>query len=306
MLTSVMFWNEPNNLSHWDFLLDPEWEQFSTLVRWAGQVVREANPNLTRVLGGISPIDPGFVEKLGKHGALQAVDVVAVHGFPLDWNNWAINDWPQKVLLIERLAGKPVWVTEVGVSSFGAEEVQQFGLQRTAELLREVERVYWYSLFDLPSHRPATTRHKESEGSAYYRHFHMGLINEDKQTAKLALETFKQLAHKPGICQWFHYEDYETLERAVWWMKQLGVKQVRTGISWADSHIPGAWEWFDAQMAALADFDVLATLCFTPPSRGQRPDHTSPPLDAGEFTYFCREVANRYAPGRVYEGMGRV
>ena len=25
MVEAVMLWNEPNNLSHWDFEIDPEW-----------------------------------------------------------------------------------------------------------------------------------------------------------------------------------------------------------------------------------------------------------------------------------------
>ena len=52
----------------------------------------------------------------------------------------------------------PIWISEVGVSTFGAEEVQEFGLRRTAELLRgRVGRVHWYSLYDLPRAWPATT-----------------------------------------------------------------------------------------------------------------------------------------------------
>ena len=74
----------------------------------------------------------------------------------------------------------PVWVSEVGVSTFGAEEVQEFGLRRTAELLiGRCERIHWYSLYDLPRAWPATTRHREAEGSSYYRHFYMGLLRED-------------------------------------------------------------------------------------------------------------------------------
>jgi len=46
--------------------------------------------------------------------------------------------------------------------------------ERTAELLLPVvDRVHWYCLFDLPSSWTATTRHKEAEGSAYYRHYYM-------------------------------------------------------------------------------------------------------------------------------------
>jgi beta-xylosidase len=128
-----------------------------------------------RVLGGMSPIDANFVRLLQSHGLMEHLDVIAVHGFPLDWNHWQLNDWPQKIAEIEAVTNLPIWVTEVGVSSFGAEEVQVFGLQRTKELLlNRVQRVYWYSLLDLPPTWEATTRHRESEGSSYYRHFLSG------------------------------------------------------------------------------------------------------------------------------------
>ena len=32
MVEAVMIWNEPNNLSHWDFELDPGWRLFGDLV----------------------------------------------------------------------------------------------------------------------------------------------------------------------------------------------------------------------------------------------------------------------------------
>jgi beta-xylosidase len=55
------------------------------------------NPALPRVLGGISPIDPGVHPQHGGQGVLDRVDVVAVHGFPLDWNLWQIHEWPAKL-----------------------------------------------------------------------------------------------------------------------------------------------------------------------------------------------------------------
>jgi len=57
MVEAVMFWNEPNNKSHWDFQLDPEWDIFAAMIRSAAKSVKETNPDLVRVLGGISPID---------------------------------------------------------------------------------------------------------------------------------------------------------------------------------------------------------------------------------------------------------
>jgi beta-xylosidase len=294
MIEAIGFWNEPNNLSHWDFELDPEWREFATMTAAAAEAVRSLAPGLTLVLGGVSPIDPIFVRLLASYGLLDAVDVVAVHGFPLDWNHWRLEEWPAKLDEIQAVTELPIWVTEVGASSFGADEIQVFGLRRTAELLLpRVERVFWYSLFDLPASWEATTRHRESEGSAYYRHFHMGLVRADG-TPKPALDHFDR---ELGICQWFHYED-ERLHSAGEWLKKLGVKKLRTGISWADWHRPGALAWFDRQMEAIAEFDTTVTLCFTPPSIGKRPHHTSPPVDLGTFAVFAAEVVQRYAVDR--------
>src|SRR5262249_5356884 len=174
-----MFWNEPNNLSHWDFQIDSDWSIFSRMVKTAAAAVQAENPRLTRVLGGISPIDPQFILNMRRQGVLDDMNSVAVHGFPLDWNHWTIHEWPDKLAQIRAVTDLPGWVSEVGVSTFGAEEVQEFGLRRTAELLLgKVERTHWYSLYDLPRAWPAATRHREAEGSSYYRHFYMGLLRE--------------------------------------------------------------------------------------------------------------------------------
>jgi beta-xylosidase len=293
MIEAVKFWNEPNNKSHWDPEIDPGWVRYAQMVKLASAAVRAEAPDLTRVLGGISPIDPAFIQNLAAAGVLDTVDAVAVHGFPLDWNHWQIDQWPERVAEIEAVTQLPVWVTEVGVSTFGAEEVQEWGLKRTAQLLAgRVPRVHWYSLYDLPKAWPATTRHREAEGSSYYRHFHMGLLREDG-TPKLACRHFGDYTPEFGICQWFHFEDHR-LQDAVRWLKTLGVKRLRTGLSWADSFRPGADAWFDRQMLALEDFDVTVTFCFTPEHRGIQPHHTSAPQVPEEFAEFCGRMVRRY------------
>lgn len=297
MVEAVMLWNEPNNLSHWDFKLDPEWRRFADLVHSGVRAIREANPALKIALGGISPIDPNFLKLMDGYGVLDAVDIVAVHGFPLDWNHWNIHEWPKKLEEVRAVAGnKPVWVTEAGASSFGAEEVQSFGLRKTAELLSsQVERVHWYSLFDLPATWVATTRHKEAEGSAYYRHYYMGILREDGSPKAAA----SQFPSSIGICQWFHYEDHR-LESGAEWLRKLGIRYVRTGLSWADWFRQDAEKWFDRQMSALDEFDTTVTLCFTPEHLGVAPHYTSPASDPREFATFAAWVVNRYAPpGRV-------
>jgi beta-xylosidase len=298
MIEAAMIWNEPNNKSHWDPDIDPGWDKFAEMLRLAAGAIRKANPDVPCVLGGMSPIDALFVQNLAGKGALEDIDVVAVHGFPLDWNLWPLKDWPKKIEEIRAVTDKPIWVSEVGVSSFGAEEVQDWGLVRTAELLIGcVPRIHWYSLCDLPQAWGATTRHKEAEGSSYYRHFYMGLLREDG-TRKPAFDTFRRFTPQLGLCQWFHFED-PRLDSSVALMKELGVTYLRTGLSWADSLRPGALRWFDRQMEALADFDVTVTFCFTPEHRGIAPHHTSAPLVPEEFAEFCAAMIARYGRRKV-------
>src|SRR3546814_188595 len=163
----------------------------------------------------------------------------------------------------------------------------------TAQLLAGRKApVHWYSLYDLPQAWGATTRHKEAEGSSYYRHFHMGLLRADG-SPKAALPVFAQLEGQMGICQWFHFED-PRLDDAVNWLRRLGVRKLRTGLSWADWFRPGALEWFDRQMEALEEFDVTLTFCFTPEHRGIEAHHSSAPLVPQEFADFCAEMLRRY------------
>lgn len=301
MIEAVMLWNEPNNKSHWDFEIDKDWKVFSEMTIQACRAIHAENPRLPRVLGGISPIDPAFIVRMRDQGVMEHVDAVAVHGFPLDWNHWRIDEWPRKLEEIRAVTDKPLWVSEVGVSAFGADEVQEWGLERTAELLiGRAPRIHWYSLFDLPAAWPATTRHREAEGSAYYRHFHMGLIREDG-TPKPALKRFGAYTPAMGLCQWFHFQDHR-LEGAARVMRELGVKHLRTGLSWSDAFRQDADAWFDRMMGVLEPFTVTTTFCFTPEHLGVDAHHTSPPKEPGRFADFCAMMVRRYAPGAGASG----
>lgn len=294
MVEAVVLWNEPNNLSHWNFHLDPDWRRFAEMTKLASSSVRKVNPELPIVLGGVSSCDCDFLRNMSSLGVLEHVDIVGVHGFPLDWNHWKIDEWPDRIAEAHQVSGKPVWVLEVGASSFGADEVQVFGLRRTIDLLGDcTPRIHWYSLFDLPPTWPAETRHKEAEGSSYYRHYYMGLISSDG-VPKVSFDRFPRDG-SVGFCQWFHFED-PRLHHAVRIMKDLGVTYLRTGLSWADSFRPNATAWFDRMMEALDDFDVSLTLCFTPAHLGLEEHHTSPPRDNQQFADFAVWAVERYAP----------
>ena len=85
-------------------------------------------------------------------------------------------------------------------------------MQRTAELLLgRAPRIHWYSLYDLPRAWPATTRHREAEGSSYYRHFYMGLLREDG-TPKLAAEAASRTTRR----RWASASGF--ISRTIGWM----------------------------------------------------------------------------------------
>ncbi len=297
MVEAVMLWNEPNNLSHWNFHLDPQWKQFAEMAKLGARTIRGVNPRLPIVLGGVSSCDVDFLRLMRSYGVIDVVDAAAVHGFPLDWNHWSINEWPDRIHEAEDVTGKPIWVSEIGASSFGAEEVQLFGMERMLQLLRgRAERIHWYSLFDLPPTWPAETRHKEAEGSSYYRHYYLGLLRHDG-TPKLAEPHFPQDG-SVGLCQWFHFQDHR-LDDAVRWMGEHGIEYLRTGLSWADWYRPDAEQWFDRQMEALAPFRTTITLCFTPGHLGLEEHHTSPPRRNEDFAEFAAWAIQRYAPART-------
>ena len=294
MIEAAMIWNEPNNKSHWDFELDPDWSQFARMATLAAEAIRAESSALPRVLGGISPIDPKFICNMADQGLLRHVEAVAVHGFPLDWNHWQLDDWPARLAEVQAVTHLPVWISEVGVSTFGADWVQEQGLVRTVDVLRgKAPRIHWYSLMDLPRAWPATTRHREAEGSSYYRHFFMGMIREDG-TAKPTARRFAEVTPDIGLCQWFHFEDHR-LDDAVRWMKQMKVKYLRTGLSWSDYDRPTRETWFDRQMRALEAFDTTVTFCFTPDDKGIAPHYASPPKHPEQYADFCAAMVRRYA-----------
>jgi len=68
MVEAVVLWNEPNNLSHWNFKLDPDWSLFAQMIKLSSQAIRRVNPNLKIVLGGVSSCDCDFLRLMVLQG----------------------------------------------------------------------------------------------------------------------------------------------------------------------------------------------------------------------------------------------
>jgi CDP-paratose 2-epimerase len=106
----------------------------------------------------------------------------------------------------------------------------------------------------------------------------------------------KSLREKLGICQWFHFEDYAAVDRTLELLAELGVKHLRTGISWADYHRAGGRAWYDWQMHRLrhSGFEILLSIWHTPPSISEGGVCNSPPKRLRDFADFIDSVITNY------------
>jgi CDP-paratose 2-epimerase len=205
----VELWNEPNNLSDWDWRLDPGWTGFATMVREAADVAHAAGKRV--VLGGMCPIDPSWLQRMDELGVLDAVDVVGVHGFPgtwdFEWTDWRSNLARAKEVLRQRNRKLSIWITESAYSTWRHDERGQIdAFLRAVEA--PVERVYWSALQDLdPSVAHRDGFHVDE------RHYHLGLVRADN-TPKLAYRLWAD----GGI---------EALQGATEWLKPHPTKRAR-------------------------------------------------------------------------------
>jgi CDP-paratose 2-epimerase len=99
-----------------------------------------------------------------------------------------------------------------------------------------------------------------------------------------------------GVCQWFHFEDRVAVDRTIELLAELGVKHLRTGVSWADYLRPGGKAWYDWQMDRLrrSGLEVLLSVWHTPPSLAEAPACNAPPRRLRDFADFVDLLINDY------------
>jgi CDP-paratose 2-epimerase len=90
-----------------------------------------------------------------------------------------------------------------------------------------------------------------------------------------------------GLVEWFRVGEYERVNKVLADLKELGVTELRTGVSWADYYTPEGKGWYDWLIPALAkEVNVLPCFLYTPPSIGEKPRTSSPPKDRKAYADF--------------------
>jgi hypothetical protein len=165
-------WNEPDNREYW--LGTPA--QYAQLLAAGARGVKRGDPSARVVLGGIAGHLEFLEELLAQHRAAEAIDVVNLHSYAETWNAEpleGLSEYLQRAARLVRAhgAGEPLWLAEVGYSSFRRGNYvsdwyeARFPFEHTpafqaAAMLRilalarsvpEVELITWYELRDLPA-----------------------------------------------------------------------------------------------------------------------------------------------------------
>lgn len=98
-----------------------------------------------------------------------------------------------------------------------------------------------------------------------------------------------------GLLQWFHIGEYDVVEQTLQDMKKLGIRHLRTGISWADFFTKEGPEWYRWLLPKLAkEVEILPCFLYTPPSIGIAHKTSSPPKGPRKFADFIDVFINEF------------
>lgn len=151
----VELWNEPNNVLEYDFTLDYSWNKFAKMIDMAAYWAKQRGKKT--LLGGMSPIDPNWLQYMIDKDVLTSIDAVGIHGFPdvfdQNWSSWEANLEAVRDVIERNNLKKEIWISEAGFSTWQDDEVKQWEEFKKV-VSTNADRVYWYRLYDLDPQYP--------------------------------------------------------------------------------------------------------------------------------------------------------
>ena len=143
----IEVWNEPNYVSFWKPRPDPR--RYVELLKVGYRAVKEASPSMPVISGGFGgkPVDPttgdvslgDFTRAVFRAGGGRYMDAIGFHPYPLGPDTRPVKRAFDEVRAIRRQYGfpdKPLWVTEIGVSTSGPPQLAVTPREQGAELAR--------------------------------------------------------------------------------------------------------------------------------------------------------------------------
>ena len=98
-----------------------------------------------------------------------------------------------------------------------------------------------------------------------------------------------------GMLEWFRPGEHDRVDRVLDELAVLGVKDLRTGISWADWHTREGEAWYAWLLPQLARrVNLLPCFLYTPPSWGITPKTSAPPREPRAYADFLDQMVSRF------------
>jgi endonuclease/exonuclease/phosphatase family metal-dependent hydrolase len=169
-------WNEPNLEQFWHDKPNPA--DYAKLLKATHETIKQIDPELVVLLGGVSGIPWPYLEGIYEAGGKDSFDVMNVHPYryPSSPEERPLyDDLVRLRQLMDKYGdkGKPIWITEVGWPT--QQDRRGVSPERQAEMLARtyllslqagVEVVFWYE-FQAP------------EGKPEYNEDHFGIVHRD-------------------------------------------------------------------------------------------------------------------------------
>ncbi|MDD3469059.1 MAG: beta-galactosidase [Thermoguttaceae bacterium] len=112
-------WNEPNLKGFWQD--DPSGANYAILLKETYKIIKEIDPELVVVYGGLAGVPMGYFEDSLKAGAGEAFDVMNIHPYrggmmSMPLTNQFVNELCEVKSLMAKygVGDKPLWITEIG------------------------------------------------------------------------------------------------------------------------------------------------------------------------------------------------
>src|SRR4030081_3812365 len=100
---------------------------------------------------------------------------------------------------------------------------------------------------------------------------------------------------KIGLVEWFRPGEYERVETVLAQARSLEIRELRTGICWADWYTSEGDGWYAWLLPRLAqDVNILPCFLYTPPSLGVVPKFSSPPQTPKSYADFIDVMITRF------------
>ncbi|MCQ8241704.1 NAD-dependent epimerase/dehydratase family protein [Rhizosaccharibacter radicis] len=99
-----------------------------------------------------------------------------------------------------------------------------------------------------------------------------------------------------GIVEWFHPGEHARVTRCLERMRALGIRRLRTHVSWAEYVKQGGQDWYDWLLPTLSrEVELLPCVHFTPPSLSRNGRTSGAPRVLKDYPDFIDHLIDRYA-----------